>query len=71
MDFRDLMARPVDLSKLPYDCPAKAAARMRRSYAERGCYDPQDVRIVLGDPNHTIAFPTSSEEVKRHFLRRK
>lgn len=55
----------IDFDKLPHDCPAVAAERMRRDYCEKGTFNPEDVYIVLGDPSRGISFPTNEEEARK------
>ncbi len=47
--IEDINKFGIDLSKLPYDCPARASERIRKSYWEKGVINAEDLDIVLGD----------------------
>tara|TARA_Y100000034_G_scaffold86989_1_gene104278 strand:- start:246 stop:479 length:234 start_codon:yes stop_codon:yes gene_type:complete len=60
---------PIDYSALPYNCPARAAERMRNSFAETGGYNPLDKLIVLGDPTESVEV-SNLETMMKQFLKR-
>ena len=62
----DYYEKGIDYSKLPLDCPAVAAERMRRQYIETRSIDPRDMEIVLWDPIKGVKVPISGEDVGKH-----
>lgn len=64
--FEKYFSESLDFDSLPKDCPAVAAERMRKSYNLRRCYDPLDLKIVLGDITKGISVG-NLEKIKKGF----
>ena len=64
--IEDFYEKGIDYSKLPPNCPAIAAERMRKQYIETRTIDFRDMEIVLGDQSKGVTVPTSEEDVRKH-----
>ncbi|MFA5856294.1 MAG: hypothetical protein WC867_02985 [Candidatus Pacearchaeota archaeon] len=66
------LLKDLDISKLPYESPARALSRLHEQYSRTGSYDSRDLRIVLGDPVKGVSIPTQGniEEMLERFLKR-
>lgn len=54
-DIRNELANmQADFDRMPYDCPARAAERMRVCYSSGRDCNIIDLRIVLGDPSRNV-----------------
>ncbi|HLC78784.1 MAG TPA: hypothetical protein VJH92_06680 [Candidatus Nanoarchaeia archaeon] len=63
------MNEDVDVRTLPYDCPRRAADRMRENYCNGFGYDYEDTVTVLGEPNTMFTFPQTDQEIREHFTK--
>ena len=71
-----IFSEEINYDELPFDCPARAADRLRKFfYNDYGKftkdYDNSDYlrdrRIVLGDESKGVKVPTSEEEARKYF----
>ena len=69
MSWYDFVSKPIDYSRLPEDCFASAAERLRVALRKRECPNIRDLHMVLGEPNGRISLPISHEEAREYFLR--